>query len=102
MQGKVDPRDLAMRVETLRVTNKISEQEYGVYIDRVNKIFGTKLVPTDRVKATSSVIQRLEQSGKNATKYEKQMLKQLTNKDEIDASVKRLQERLRKDAANIL
>ena len=62
MLGKanVDPRQVAFQIETLRQTNKISEQEYGVYLDRVNKIFGAQVTPTNRAEARQFMLQNLQ------------------------------------------
>lgn len=55
LQGKANPIDVALRVEVLRQENKISEQEYGVYMNKINNLFGTSLVPTDKAAAAAAL-----------------------------------------------
>lgn len=97
MEGQ-DPATLSRRLETLRLTNRISDQEYGVYIDRVNKIFGTSYSPTDRQKAYSSIVANL-QKNKNRSEGENRLLEDLKNKRRLNSNLERLRDRLEIEAA---
>lgn len=98
MMKNIDPRQLAMRVETLRLTNGISDQEYGVYVDRINQIYGTQITPTDRGKAQNFLIQSLKNRRNKISSEEKSLLNILTDSSEQRRSQERLQARLSRDA----
>ena len=72
-QSSIDPRELALRIEVLRVSNKIDEQDYKVYLHHVNQLYGTKLLPTDREKSKSVLINQL-QSIPEPSKEERELL----------------------------
>lgn len=95
MKDKIDPRDLGMRLEMLRVGNSITDQEYGVYLDRVNQMYGTKLTPTDRQKATQSIVQRMQ--GQKLDKSSQAYLESITDPKKIAAAQKALEKRIAKD-----
>lgn len=75
-QGGVDPREVGLKLEILRASNKISEQEYGVYLSKINKLFGTKLMATEKAKATITLIANL-QSIPNPSKQELALLQSI-------------------------
>jgi hypothetical protein len=93
MLKNIDPNIAVSRIETLRLTNKISEQEYGVYLDRTNKIFGTNYAPTDRGKAQNGMVEYLSSAPKN-NKGAQQLLAVLTSPEELKKAQQRLEERL--------
>ena len=93
MMKDIDPNALSARVETLRVTNKINDQEYGVYLDRINKMYGTKIAPQDRQKSTNTLVAQLK-SAPNASKAQKELLALLTNPRKLAANLRATEERL--------
>lgn len=99
MMKNVDPRQLAMRVETLRLTNNISDQEYNVYLSHINQIFGTSISSTDRKKAQNSIVQGLQSRRGKISAGEKQLLSILTNQRELSKAQERLQARMIRDNA---
>jgi hypothetical protein len=92
-KGQVDPRALAMKVEVLRVSNKINDQEYGVYLNHINQLFGTQLVPTEREKAHMAIAERL-QSMPALEGGDKELFEVLTNPVKYQESQIKLAERL--------
>jgi hypothetical protein len=100
-KGKVDPGALSSRLEYLRLSNKITEQEYGVYIDRVNKIYNTKFKPSQKQDAYKAFIDSLSAvPEKERTKEQKEMLKALSDKDNRSKSIKELEDRLNTERKN--
>lgn len=98
LKNKVKPQDLGLRLEYLRATDKISESEYGVYLDQTNKMFGTKYKPTDRKQANVDFVNSiLLKAPKDRTKEEKSMLDELTNKDKRAEQREELLERINKE-----
>lgn len=97
MMSNVDPRQLAMRIETLRQTNNISEQEYGVYLSHMNQIFGTNIMPTDRQKAQNSIIQGLQRK-KSLSAGERQLLSILNDQRALQSRAQQLQARMERNA----
>ena len=97
----IDPRDLGMQIESLRVQNKITEQEYGVYINQLNKVYGTQLQPTDLEKSRNYFIETIQAKGRSMTKYEKNFLEILTNKDKASSWARKRDRRLGKEINNI-
>lgn len=96
-QMKVDPRALAMRLETLRLTNKISEEEYNVYVAHTNGIFGTQLQPSSRQEALDYFVGELSAKGQKMDKFEKELYEQLTDPEQLAESQKALEERIAED-----
>ena len=101
MMKGVDPRLAAARIETLRVTNKITDQEYGVYLNKLNRMFGTKITPTDREKARESMVRMIRRSGEGASKQDKELLSVLINDEKLNKNKRELQRRIDKDTRNI-
>lgn len=89
----VTPQNLGMRIEALRVTNKISDQEYGVYLDQLNHIYGTKFQPVERQTAQQNFVSLLS-SQKNRSKADKQFLETLNDKDSLSKNEKKTLERI--------
>ena len=92
MLEKIGPVQTVSRIESLRLTNKISEQEYGVYVDRVNKIYGTNFTPTDRKKAQNEMVSLLSQQKNN--KEASSLLSFLTNPQELAKAQEQLNARI--------
>lgn len=61
MKDKIDPTNLMVNIERLRLAHKITDHEYEVYLDRTNKIFGTSFAPDTREKSTETMLKLLEQ-----------------------------------------
>lgn len=98
LKNKITPDQLGVRLEYLRATNKISEAEYGVYLDQTNKMFGTKYKPTDRKQANVDFVNSiLLKAPKDRTKEEKTMLEELTNKEKRAEQRKVLLDRINKE-----
>jgi hypothetical protein len=98
--GSVDPMQLAAKCEFLRVTNKISESEYGAYINNLNYMFDMKLVPSNRAKAHMAILNELQQNP-NPTKEEAQIMMLLTDEDTYNKSLQELEERLHPESKKI-
>jgi hypothetical protein len=58
-KGEIDPIQVALKVEVLRQKDVISESEYGVYINKINKLFGTELITTEK----SAALEALKSNG---------------------------------------
>lgn len=94
----VDPRQLGMRIETLRATNKITDQEYGVYLDQINQMYGTKLQPTDIDASRNNLVAMVRNKPQDQlNSFDKNLLADLTDSNRISASEKALQKRLGKN-----
>lgn len=94
LQG-ADPRKIASRIELLRATKKISDQEYAVYLHHVNLVFGTKLQASDAGKAKDFFIQQLSQVPIEQMDAQTQaLLELLVDPQKIAEAERRLDERL--------
>lgn len=98
LQNK-DPREVVSRIELLRATNKITEQEYGVYIDRTNQLYGSQLQPSNIDEARSIIVEQIQSSAENGKldKQSRQLLEELTNPDKLTKSQQRLADRIKKE-----
>lgn len=96
-KGNVDPRNLAMRLEVLRASNKITDQEYVMYLGVTNNIFQTNFQPASREKAHNFLVSQLS-ANPNLADGEKQLLEILTNQEKYAKSLAELQKRLDKYA----
>lgn len=93
--GTLSAPQVAMRIETLRATNKISEQEYGIYLNSVNKIFGTNIMPSDKDKVTQYLINSINNiPAKDRPKYTRNILGTLTDPKKLADAQKQLENRL--------
>jgi hypothetical protein len=102
MLKDVDPSVVANRVEELRISNKISEQEYGVYLDRTNKIFGTDFQPTDREQTRNAFVAQIEAIPEDKREKATQHLHSwLTNPKWISDSEEKLARRIRREKADL-
>lgn len=95
MMKNQDPNELASRIETLRLGNKINDQEYNTYIDRINKMYGTQLKSQDRQKMTNTYISGIKQMGDQAPKEAKDFLNLLTNPQKLEEARRMSEERVR-------
>ena len=91
--GNVDPMQLAAKCEFLRVTNKISESEYGAYINNLNYMFDLKLAPSDRARAHMAILNELQQNP-NPSQEDMQLMMLLTDEDTYNKSLEALEERI--------
>lgn len=99
-EAGVDPRELGMRIETLRATNKITDQEYGVYLDKINSMFGTKLQPTDIDTSRQKIVNMIRNKPQDQlNEYDTKLLNSLTDPKLISDSEKALSKRLGKEKA---
>lgn len=96
-KGGIDPRQVAMRIEVLRVRNKITEEEYQVYLNKVNNIFNTQLIPTDRAKAHMAIVQQISNQPEIA-EADKELLLELTDPVKYQGTIESLEQRLSKRA----
>lgn len=101
MMRDIDPRHLAMRVETLKAQELLTDQEASVYLNRINKMYGTQLLPTDKGKLTNSLIKKIRAipEGKR-TDSDKELLKTLTNPKKLAENRQSLSSRLDRDSKN--
>lgn len=98
--GNVAPENLAIRIEVLRLTNKITDQEYTVYLDSMNKLLGTELQPNDREVAHRAIVEQLT-SQPELSEGDQFLLQSLTDESVYADSIKVLEERIGRDVANI-
>ncbi len=98
--GQIAPEALAIRVEVLRLTNKITDQEYTVYLHTMNKVFGTELKPNDREVAHKAIVEQLA-SQPEISEGDQFLLQSLTDESVYAESVKALEERVGRDSSNI-
>ena len=82
----VDPRSIALQVETYRNQDIISEQAYNVYLQRVNQMFGTKLLPSKKEDSRNRMIEKLKGS---TDKKEQEFLKRFTDPKVLQENAKR-------------
>lgn len=102
MLKDTDPAEVAMRVETLRVTNKITDQEYGVYLNSLNKIYGTSIEPTDRQEATDFIVNQLSSADPSQLGDSgKDLLELLTSSDRLAEAQTELDGRMSKEQKNL-
>ncbi|MCB0330964.1 MAG: hypothetical protein KDD70_14940, partial [Bdellovibrionales bacterium] len=92
--GGVTPEAMALKVEVLRVSNKISDHEYEVYIHHLNNLYDTSFSPTDRATAHQAIVQQLAAYPEQLPQGEQELLKTLTDPVSYEKSVVQLQERL--------
>lgn len=98
----IKPVEMAMRLDMLRVTNKISEQEYGIMLDRTNKLMGSNIVPPDRQKVTDALVAEFSKVPEDKRDdYTKQMLKNLTDPKAMAKSKAKLEKRIAEDLAQM-
>lgn len=89
---KVKPEQLGMRIEALRITNKISEQEYGVYLNTMNNVFGTSFKPVDRDKSMQNM-RSLLGSNKDLSKEDKKFFESLDDTEGLADNLKNTERR---------
>jgi hypothetical protein len=90
---KVNPAQIAGRVELLRAQNNISDQEYGVYLDHINKMFGTEFSPTDKTQSAQQIVSALQSKGR-LSGDEKSLLTSLTDPKQLSKNAEALNKRL--------
>lgn len=90
---QISAESVGLRLEGLRVTNKISEQEYGVYLNQLNKIYGTSYKPQDRDQSKAAFIQMLG-SNKNMSKADKQFYETLSDDKALNDNLRRTNDRI--------
>lgn len=81
------------QVELLRVTNRISEEEYTVYLHHLSKISGETLEPTVRVEMHQAIVQQIQ----GMPEYDdsvKELLELLTDPVKYEESIQALDARL--------
>ena len=101
MLGDTQPQDIGIRLEVLRATNKITEQEYGVYLHHVNKIYGSNLAVSNAAQAKEFLVAQITQKPQEQlSKGEIELFYQLTDPVKIQESQKELEERLAKQLEN--
>lgn len=93
MMKDVKPETLMGRVESLRLSEKITDQEYGVYVDRVNKMYGTEFKPQDKQKSLNSTIAQLKQT-KDLPKPAQEFLELLTSQRKLESNRRAREKRL--------
>lgn len=76
MLKNTDPRQIGLRVEMLRQTDDISEQEYQTYLGSLNSIFGSKITPIDREQGRIGLVNMLQSRGKLSSE-DQELLKRI-------------------------
>lgn len=98
MLKDVDKSQLSGRLEYLRVTDKISEEEYGVYMHRLGQLTGEEMRPTSRDDSLTSFIRSLEGiPPSERTSQHRELYRSLTDPKKTEESRRRLEERQRKE-----
>lgn len=80
----VASEDLVMQLEVLRAQGKIDQEEYLVYLNATNEIYGTNIQPSDSQESRDYLISTLEAKGNNMSEYDRYVYNELTNPDRID------------------
>lgn len=60
--AQMNPVQLGLRIEMLRAESKINEQEYLVYLNKLNSLYGIGLAPTDREESKQRILEQLTSS----------------------------------------
>jgi len=95
MLGESAPEQIGLRLEVLRATNKITGQEYGVYLHHLNKMYGTNLAPSDANQARQFLAAQISQKPQAQwSEGEQQLFLQLTDPATIEEAQGKLDERL--------
>ncbi|MCI5064447.1 hypothetical protein MRY87_01840 [bacterium] len=89
--------NIAMQIEVLRLTNKITDQTYEVYLSELGNIFEMKISPRPREVMHEAFVQELS-SAPELSPGQVELLTLLTDQERYDASVIRLQEKEQKHA----
>lgn len=76
MLKNTDPRQIGLRVEMLRQTDDISEQEYQTYLGSLNSMFGSKITPIDREQGRIGLVNMLQSRGKLSSE-DQELLKRI-------------------------
>ena len=101
MLGDAPVESIAIRIEALRVTNKITEQEYGVYLHHLNKIYGTEIAPSDIGQAKEFFAAQLSQNPQEQwSASEQDFFLQLTDPVKIQEAQEQLERRVSASLAN--
>lgn len=93
--ANIGPAQITSQVDLLYAQNKISDQEYGVYVDTINSMYGTKLQPSNKDKVRAQFVNAFS-SQKKLTKPQKDILASLTQEDWLQNQEKRTNDRLAK------
>jgi len=99
-QGGIDAQQLGLQVEVLRQSAKITEGEYIVYVDTLNKIFGTQFAPSNNVASRDFILQQLTSRGEQISAGDLQLLELLTSPEKLNAASESLEQRIKRDAEN--
>lgn len=95
MLGETTPEQIGLRLEVLRATNKITGQEYGVYLHHLNKIYGTNLAPSDANQARQFLATQIAQKPQEEwSAAEQNLFLQLTDQETITEAQSELEQRL--------
>lgn len=92
-QANVDPRQVGFRVEVMRQTNQISEEEYGVYLNSLNQMFGSQLSAIDKQSGRASIVQMLGSQGE-LSQGEQELISMLTDPRKLAEAQTKLDKRL--------
>ena len=91
MMGGIKPQDLALKTELARASGTISDQEYSVYLNTINDMYGTKFVQDSRENFVNGLneMYKGQKLDKNTTKF----LEQFNDPKVYAKNLKRMQER---------
>jgi hypothetical protein len=84
---------LRQQVELLRVTNRITEEEYTVYLHHLSKLSGETLEPTDRVEMHQAIVEQIHRMPEQDDGV-KELLELLTDQGKYEESLEALDVRL--------
>ena len=65
----------------MRNSDQISDQAYGTYLEKINSLYGTKLLSTPKEQSRAAFIERLQ--GEEQTDANKALLENLTNPERL-------------------
>ncbi|NBW39797.1 hypothetical protein EBR25_02210 [bacterium] len=91
--GGVTFASLRQQIELLRVTNRVSEHEYQVYLQHLSKLSGEPMTPIDRAQVHQEVVRQIRGMA-NEDGQIGELLELLTNSKQYEDSVIELQKRL--------
>ena len=95
-KGGINAENIALKLEVLRVSNKITDHGYKVFLNGANKVFGTNIQPIDRETAHKAIVEKLA-TAPQLTAGELELLATLTDPVKYNESLRQLNENLERE-----
>lgn len=93
MMKNTDPRQVGLRLEMMRQSHDITDQEYQTYLGSLNSIFGSKITPIDREQGRIGLVNMLQSRGKLSSE-DSDFLDLIQNGERISAKRQELLKRI--------